>query len=372
MDENIEKAIRAVMPNPQPASEPRELAPYLLSANELLKADISPKKFLISTFVPAAGLGMLYAPRGLGKSWFAMSFAASIAKGDPTFLGWQVHEQGDVLFVDGEMSLSDLRERLVLLLGNEGCPAFHVMPSENLYRDGCPICLDVPEEHQAIIQLLGFMKQNGTDPKLIILDNLSTLRRGINENDNSEAHMLLDFLIKLRHMGYCVLIVHHTNKKGEQRGASILEVPLDFTIKLEPPTKADTAFQKTASFVVELHKVRNKRPLNNEFKCELKENKAGTLELVPTSTCSEVPEDVLLLRFMKESNQLPTQRVCGDKLGWALGKVNRLIKRLTEEGAYDTKYKAITQLGEFRLHEYFPEQYAEPTGYKEYVESFPF
>jgi len=59
MDENIEKAIRAVMPNPQPASEPRQLAPYLLSANELLKADISPKKFLLSTFVPMAGLGML-------------------------------------------------------------------------------------------------------------------------------------------------------------------------------------------------------------------------------------------------------------------------------------------------------------------------
>jgi len=32
MDEDIEKAIRAVMPNTQPASEPRQLAPYLLSA----------------------------------------------------------------------------------------------------------------------------------------------------------------------------------------------------------------------------------------------------------------------------------------------------------------------------------------------------
>ena len=92
MDEEIEKEIRAIMQNPQPASEPRELAPYLLSANELLNADINPKKFLLFTFVPLAGLGMLYAPRGLGKSWFAMSLAASIAKGDPTFLGWQVHE----------------------------------------------------------------------------------------------------------------------------------------------------------------------------------------------------------------------------------------------------------------------------------------
>ena len=372
MDDDIEKEIRAIMQNPQQASEPRELAPYLLSAQELLNADISQKKFLLSTFVPMAGLGMLYAPRGIGKSWFAMSLAAAIAKGDPTFLGWQVHEQGDVLFVDGEMSLSDLKERLLLLLGNEGCSAFHVMPSENLYRDGCPICLDVPEEHQAIIQLLSFMKENRTEPKLIVLDNLSTLRRGINENDNSEAQMLLDFLIKLRHMGYCVLVVHHTNKKGEQRGASIIEVPLDFIIKLEPPTKADTAFQQSANFTVELTKVRNKRPLNHSFKCELAESRTGLLELMLTNPCSEVPEEILLLRFMNEGTQLPTQRVCGDKLGWALGKVNRLIKKLVEEGSFDAKYKAVTQVGEFRLHEYFPKQYAKPEGYEEYKESFPF
>ena len=96
------------------------------------------------------------------------------------------------------------------------------------------------------------------------------------------------------------------------------------------------------------------------------------LGLIRTNPCSEVPEDILLFRLMKESNQMPPQRACSGKFGWALGKVNRLIKSLTEEGAYDSKYKAITQLGEFRLHEYFPEQYAEPVGYKEYVLSFPF
>ena len=61
---------------------------------------------------------------------------------------------------------------------------------------------------------------------------------------------------------------------------------------------------------------------------------------------------------MKESNKTPTQRVCSDKFGLALRKVNRLFKSLVEDGAYDLEYKAITQLGEFRLNEYFPEQYA--------------
>ena len=96
------------------------------------------------------------------------------------------------------------------------------------------------------------------------------------------------------------------------------------------------------------------------------------LKLIQTNPCSEVPEDILLLRFMKESNQMTTHRAYRDKFGWALGKVNGLINSLKEEGTYDPKYKAITQLGKFRLHKYFPKQYAESTGYKEYVESFLF
>ena len=134
------------------------------------------------------------------------------------------------------------------------------MPSENLFRDGCPICLDVPQEHQAIFDLLDSMSAKGIRPKLIVLDNLSTLRRGVNENDNSETQALLDFLVKLRHMGYAVLLVHHTNKAGEQRGASILEVPMDYIIKLNHPSKAELAFKKGASFTVEFTKVRNPRP----------------------------------------------------------------------------------------------------------------
>ena len=55
------------------------------------------------------------------------------------------------------------------------------MPSEQSYQNGCPICLDMPQEHQAILHLLDYMEQQGEKPKLIILDNLSTLRRGVNE-----------------------------------------------------------------------------------------------------------------------------------------------------------------------------------------------
>ena len=69
-----------------------------------------------------------------------------VADGEPTLLGWKIHESGDVLFVDGEMALVDIKERLLNLFGKEGCTNFHEMPLEDLYRAGCPICLDTCEE----------------------------------------------------------------------------------------------------------------------------------------------------------------------------------------------------------------------------------
>ena len=136
------------------------------------------------------------------------------------------------------MSLVGLKERTQLLFGVHGSEKFHLMPSEQLYQNGCPICLDMPQEHEAILRLLEHMEKVNKKPKLIVLDNLSTLRRGVNENDNSETKHLLIFLIKLRHLGYAVLVVHHTNKASKQRGASIIEVPMDYIMKLSHPAKA--------------------------------------------------------------------------------------------------------------------------------------
>ena len=374
MDNKVEQSIKSLMAGANnPPQVVRRLEPYLMSASDLIKADIPPKEFLVSTFMPKASFGMVFAPRGLGKSWFAMGLARAIAVGHDTFLGWKIHQQGDVLFVDGEMSIVDLRERAQSLLGDRGCSSLHIMPSENLFRDGCPICLDVPQEHQAIFDLLDSMRTKGIAPKLIVLDNLSTLRRGVNENDNSETQALLDFLVKLRHMGYAVLLVHHTNKSGEQRGASILEVPMDFIIKLNHPPKAESAFKKGASFTVEFTKVRNRAPLNRDFICDLVEAESGELEFSIDTEATEVSNELILLRMIMQCDRNPTVRYIASKLGWSTGKVSKNLKVLREEErAIMKECYTVTQRGEFLLHETYPGGFPEPEGYREYNDNMPF
>ena len=91
---DIEETIRATMKGAHQAPPPpRDLRPFLISANEILRADIPQKKFLVSTFIPSASFGMVFAPRGIGKSWFAFGLGKAIATGVDTFLGWQIHEE---------------------------------------------------------------------------------------------------------------------------------------------------------------------------------------------------------------------------------------------------------------------------------------
>ena len=372
---DIEATINSIMGGARNAPQPpRSLVPYLMTASEIINADIPEKRFLVSSFLPSSSFGMVYAPRGIGKSWFAFGLAKAIATGTDTFLGWKIHEAGDVLFVDGEMSLVDLKERTQAIFGSQGSSMFHLMPSEKLYQNGTPICLDMPQEHEAILQLLGYMEEANKRPKLIVLDNLSTLRRGVNENDNSETEKLLSFLVKLRHMGYAVLVVHHTNKAGEQRGASIIEVPMDYIIKLAPPDKTDAAFQKGACFNVVFTKVRNRLPQNRDFLCELTEQENGNLDFLINNSLTEVPHEVTLLRVIVDGHVRPSTRVFSEKLGFSVGKISKLTKKLRSEGALKKGEYVSTNRGYCILHDYFPNNFPRPETdeYEEYQNEIPF
>lgn len=67
---------------------------------------------------------------------------------------------------------------------------------------------------------------------LVIVDNLSTLTSGLNENEADKWHMVQRWLLSLRARGKAVLLVHHSGKGGAQRGTSKREDILDTVINL--------------------------------------------------------------------------------------------------------------------------------------------
>ena len=85
----------------------------ILSAAELLAADIAPRRDLLAPLLASDGAALVYGPAGIGKSFFALSLAWAVAGGG-SFLGWQSPRPHRVLYVDGEMGAAALRERLAL------------------------------------------------------------------------------------------------------------------------------------------------------------------------------------------------------------------------------------------------------------------
>ena len=75
----LEKIAAGEAANPQQPY--RSLIPFILTQEELSRQDIPPRAFLLSEWMPKDSFGMVYAPRGVGKSWFCMALAVAVSEG---------------------------------------------------------------------------------------------------------------------------------------------------------------------------------------------------------------------------------------------------------------------------------------------------
>jgi putative DNA primase/helicase len=174
---------------------------------------------------------MVYGPAGVGKTMFLMGLGLGLATAQP-FLTWRAPAQAvPVLYVDGEMSLKELQERLAQLAGPDPPPGLTFLPSELVYeRVGHDLTLTAAADRAEIDAM---MEAHGI--KVLILDNVSTLFPGLDESSKRDWEPIAAWLIRLRHRGLTVLIGHHAGKNGLQRGTSGREVALNTIIALAPP-----------------------------------------------------------------------------------------------------------------------------------------
>ena len=356
---NIENEIDQIISANPKSPLIRDLNPYLITQSQLSKEDIPKRQFILSQWMPEDSFGMVYAERGVGKSWFCMAMAVAIADGDPTFLGWEIHKKRSVLYIDGELTKAELKERFDGLCSKQ-LDNLYILPSETLYKDGNPISLDIPEEQEAIDNVLETLEKNNNRPQIIILDNLSTLRRRVNENDNGEASRLLDWLISLRHKNFTVIVVHHSGKSGQQRGASIIEVPMDFVIKLQFTKDRQHEIHGIAYFDYSFEKIRLKLPKPSSGTLSLQENSDGKLKLLSSYTDKLPDRKFLILKYLKknETKEKITIRDLSKIFSIANGTAHTARRELVNEKLLDKKFK-VTGEGDKILWEIWPNEFKE-------------
>jgi predicted ATP-dependent serine protease len=221
-------------PSAQTDSPALDLLPALLTVAALRSLDI-PERQRFNPWLLACALVMIYGPRGVGKTQLALGLALSLAAGI-AFLTWKTPKSVGVLYVDGEMSLDDLRQRVQAQAGDHMPTNLFFLTGEMVYhtldRD---LVLTREECRTAIVQIL----DAHPEIKVVILDNVSCLFSGISEDRKQDWEPINAWLVRLRHRGLSVILIHHAGKTGQQRGTSGREDALDTVIALNWPPNYD-------------------------------------------------------------------------------------------------------------------------------------
>jgi AAA domain len=219
--------------------------PRILSAPELMAADLPQRREILAPILSSKSLALLYGPRGSGKTFLALGFAWAAATG-ASFLKWQAPQPRRVIYVDGEMAAAEMRERLRLFGAIPETLTF-VLGDLNPRGEGLPDLGSVEGQ-------LTLGRNWGAWPDLLVLDNLSSLV-GRDRNGAECWSAVQRFLIHLRRENVAVLVVHHADKKGRQRGTSEREDLLDLVLSLRRPR--DYVPRDGARFEIHFEKARS-------------------------------------------------------------------------------------------------------------------
>lgn len=237
----------------------RPLSDVVVSLPDFMATEFPPREWIIEDWIPEQGSAMLYAHRGTGKSWMAMSAGLAVARGEK-FALWGT-KPGRVIYVQAEMPQVEDQKRIKLLLGDIPAPENFTYLSYQKMRDlqMPPLKLDLPGSTAAIHRILQEARDAGNPYTLIIFDSYSSLTSvGFDPNSAADVRPVGQFLTDLKLDGTSPLLLHHTTKgRTEQRGSSLLEDQLDTSILLyrEPTNK-----NRDAEFKVLFPKTRDRGP----------------------------------------------------------------------------------------------------------------
>lgn len=179
-----------------------------------------------------SGLTLLWGGPGTGKSFTAVSMAASVATG----CAWVGHEtkQGPVLYIAGEGGEVSVAHRLRTALEDRG-QDLDEMP--HLIEIGVlSPGIDLVEHGGTLLDYID-SSQLRKPPRLIIVDTLSRCFSG-DENKQEFMSKFVNTLDLIRDHYKCdILVVHHANKQNEVRGSSVLFGAVDVSWRLTQWTK---------------------------------------------------------------------------------------------------------------------------------------
>jgi hypothetical protein len=196
-----------------------------VTSAQLDTLEIKPRVKLLSNWLAEGDEGIVYAPRGEGKTWFAIGAAVAMSTAG-TFGEFIAPSAVPVLYVDGEMPIDLFRERTRGIL--KGNNLLQIINHEILFdRTNRVLNLNNPNEQDALLEFC--LRDN---IKVVVLDNGSTLFGGLKENEADSWNPIQRWLLNFRRHHIAVILVLHAGRNGLIRGTSSREDPVAWVISI--------------------------------------------------------------------------------------------------------------------------------------------
>lgn len=212
-----------------------------LGVEEFMSLEFPKREYLMKPWLTTAGLSMAYGRRGVGKSYFALSLAYAVARGEP-FLKWQCDRSARVLYVDGELPGELLQKRLAQFGPAPSGDVLKIV-SRNRVVTMKKTPLDLSDEEDRNL-LDSIIDENRS--QLIILDSILTLFSADSQKDFVNWLPVQNWAYNHRDKGRTILYIHHESTSGRQFGISGREIPFDSTIRLQQDPKLPTEPDESA------------------------------------------------------------------------------------------------------------------------------
>jgi hypothetical protein len=115
---------------------------------------VPPRELIMGKWFKQGDLGFIYGPRGSGKTWLGMFLARRCAEGAGSMgalAEWNVSAQRRVLYVDGEMSMDEIRDRDSALAIGPAPGIFYLQHEALFHLTGDTLNLADPVTQSAIL-----------------------------------------------------------------------------------------------------------------------------------------------------------------------------------------------------------------------------
>ena len=177
---------------------------------------IEPVRWLIPGLVPSTGITVYYGKEGVGKSFFALSLANTVAA-----------EGNTVLYIPYEDKpvIEQRQKALADLVGTpKDAPLYfqsYDMPTIN--------------DQESITAWFGHLNADGVHPDVVIIDTFRASTKAFDENSTKDAGMVLDSLESVKDYLPCsVVVVHHAGKDTSRgaRGSSVITSDADLNFEI--------------------------------------------------------------------------------------------------------------------------------------------